>query len=165
MSEGELSELIAQHRDGVVVDANLLLLYLVGECNSSWIKQFKRTASFGIEDYRVLSRLLKRFNRILTTPNILTEVNGMANQLQKKRKEAFAKLMTARIAQMNEEFVESRTASTREEFAEFGLTDSAIVCVGETDSLVITDDLPLYHLMSGLELPCINFNHIRSLES
>jgi len=78
-------QMIQRHRQsGVLVDTNLLLLYFVGLLRPEQITQFKRTSTFSISDFELLSRLLGEFARVLTTPNILTEVNHqfLAVQLQ-----------------------------------------------------------------------------------
>jgi hypothetical protein len=51
--------LIEKHRSmGVLVDSNLLVLFLVGQVNKRRILQFKRTQDFAIEDFDTLSRLI-----------------------------------------------------------------------------------------------------------
>ena len=66
---------------GVLVDTNILLLYFVGTVNRDRIERFKRTKTFTTNDYDVLVRLLSIFQKIVTTPNILTEVSNFINQL------------------------------------------------------------------------------------
>lgn len=67
---------------GILVDTNILLLWIVGHVNRNRISKFNRTEQFLPEDYDLLVKLLNYFGQIITTPNILTEVNSLVNQLQ-----------------------------------------------------------------------------------
>jgi hypothetical protein len=49
------------------------------------------------------------------------------------------------------------------EFPKFGLTDTAIRMIAPGKYLVLTDELPLYQLLSKRKVDVINFNHIRPL--
>ncbi|MDY6781173.1 MAG: hypothetical protein SW833_01230 [Cyanobacteriota bacterium] len=66
---------------GILIDTNILLLLFVGGVNRERISKFKRTEQFVPEDYDFLLAFLPKFNKFVTTPNILTEVNSLANQL------------------------------------------------------------------------------------
>jgi hypothetical protein len=52
---------------GVLVDANLLVLFLVGLINRQRIQNFKRTQDFTIKDFDLLQRLIKRFGKLFAT--------------------------------------------------------------------------------------------------
>src|SRR4051812_12205920 len=104
-------------------------------------------------DFDILHRLASRFERIVTSPNVATEVNGLANQLRDHWRKSFAAEFTRRIAVMEERYIGSTAASSEEHFPEFGLTDSVILGAAREGYLVLTDDAPLYHLLEGLGLP------------
>ncbi len=58
----DAAALIEKHRGkGVFVDTNLLVLLLVGQVNERRLASFKRTQDFDIEDFYLLSRLVKWF--------------------------------------------------------------------------------------------------------
>jgi hypothetical protein len=61
----DASALIEKHRaKGVLVDTNLLVLYLVGTVNPRRIPNFKRTGDFNIDDYNLLPyRLVRQIDR------------------------------------------------------------------------------------------------------
>ena len=68
-------------RKGILIDTNLLLLFVVGSCNVKHIGTFKRTKKFIPADFEALRRMLGNFRRLVTTPNILTEVSNFLGQL------------------------------------------------------------------------------------
>ncbi len=75
-------ELLSQYSPkGLLVDTNILLLYFVGQTNQERIQKFKRTQQFNLDDCELLVSILSKFSKIVTTPNILTEVSNLLNQL------------------------------------------------------------------------------------
>jgi hypothetical protein len=55
----DASALVEKHRGkGVFVDANLLVLLLVGTVNLKRIESFKRTRDFSVADFRTLNSLI-----------------------------------------------------------------------------------------------------------
>ncbi|MEH2244567.1 hypothetical protein [Nostoc sp.] len=76
---------------GVLIDTNILLLFLVGSVNQKRITKFNRTQQFIPEHYELLLAFIAKFQKLVTTPNILTEVNSLANQLgEPERSQCFA---------------------------------------------------------------------------
>lgn len=61
-----------------MVDTNLLLMFLVGLHDPSYITVFKRTSEYEAADFRIVQRLLQRFRRLVTTPHILGDYINVA---------------------------------------------------------------------------------------
>ncbi len=154
--------LIARHcRSGVIVDAGVLLLYFVGRFSPEQIARFKRTDSFSTDDYKLLCLLLSRFERLLTTPNILAEVSNLSGQIgEPLRTKYFEKLQTE-ICALHEEYITSREAATGTSFVRFGLTDASIHLLAKGSYLVLTVDFDLYQFLQSQGIDAINFNHLR----
>lgn len=75
-----IGELFKKYKQrGILIDTNILVLWFVGTVNKSRISQFNRTEQFVPEDYDTLVAILDYFSQIITTPNILTEVNSLVN--------------------------------------------------------------------------------------
>lgn len=53
----------------------------MGSVNKERITRFNRTQQFLPEDYDLLLAFIAKFKKLVTTPNILTEVNSLTNQL------------------------------------------------------------------------------------
>lgn len=152
------------HQKGIIIDTNILLLLLVGSVNQKRIVQFKRTQQFTPEDYQLLLRIISKFTNIVTTPNILTEVNSLANQLgEPERSECFA--LFAQFVQdvtlLNESYIKSVDAVNAEKFIKFGLTDCGILTLARDSYLILTDDFKLANYLLSLGIDVINFNNLR----
>lgn len=149
------------YRKGIIVDTNILLLYFIGQYNKELIPRFKRTSQFTSDDYDLLVIFLKNFLKIVTTPNILTEVSNLANQIPSNIKDDFFERFAESIVCLDEDYLESKTIAERDEFKKFGLTDSGIACLSQDDYLVLTDDLRLAYYLANKKVPVVNFNHLR----
>lgn len=151
---------------GILIDTNILLLYFIGTVNPERISRFNRTQQFIPEDYELLLKILKFFQKVVTTPNVLTEVNSLANQLgEPERSQCFT--IFAQFAQSvdfcNEHYIKSQNAVSAEKFVKFGLTDCRILALARENYLVLTDDLKLANYLQSVEIDVINFNNIRAL--
>lgn len=156
--------LLARYRNkGILIDTNILLLYFVGSVNRERITKFSRTKRFIPEDYDLLIQILNRFQKFVTTPNILTEVSNLANQLgEPDRSQCFSQFAQC-TSILDEFYVESQTIAATEKFVKFGLTDCGIVSLVRDKYLVLTDEFPLANYLQSIGVDVINFNHIRLL--
>ncbi len=159
-----LEDLLSRYRNkGILVDTNLLLVYFVGMYDPDRISRFNRTAAFTIEDFELLSRLLAFFSKVVTTPNILTEVNSLSNKFPDDLKPAFYPVFAKRLTVLDEQYIASNKVSSLHHFNRFGLTDSGIISLAVGSYLVLTDDFKLSGYLQGINVDVINFNHIRSV--
>ena len=162
MFDESVLELIARHaRSGVLVDSNLLLLFLVGCCDVELIERFKRTDAFDADDFEILSAFLGKFRRIITTPGLLSEVNSLAGTMKGEHRQTFLEIFKRQIWVLDERHIESKTACQHTYFAKCGLTDSAILTIAKDNLLVLTNDFQLAGLLAAKEIDCLNFANIR----
>ncbi|MEG4969802.1 PIN domain-containing protein [Microcoleus sp. B6-A1] len=146
---------------GILIDTNILLLWFVGTVNRERISKFNRTENFLPEDYDFLLKILSYFNQIVTTPNILTEVNSLANQLGEPERSQCLSVFAKGVARLNESYLESQEVVKTDSFTKFGLTDCSIINIAKNKYLVLTDDLKLTNYLLALGIDTINFNNIR----
>lgn len=146
---------------GILIDTNILLLWFVGTVNRERISRFNRTEKFVPEDYDSLLQILSYFNKIVTTPNILTEVNSLANQLGEPERSKCLSVFATGVARLDEAYLESKEVVKTDNFTKFGLTDCGIATLAKNKYLVLTDDFKLAHYLQKIEIDTINFNNIR----
>jgi len=157
-----LDVMISKYRGkGAIIDSNLLLLYFVGLYDPEQIHRFKRTKAYSVEDFILLARLLTCFNRLVTTPNILTEVSNLSGQLREPIKSSYFQEFKKQVRLLHERYRPSGMVCRNPHFQRFGLTDSAIVDLSKNKYLVLTDDLRLWSLLQKMEIDAVNFNQIR----
>jgi rRNA-processing protein FCF1 len=148
---------------GVLIDTNLLLVYFVGMFDPERIPRFKRTMAFTIEDFYLLANVFTFFSKVVTTPNILTEVNSLSNQLPDNLKSSYYPEFAKQLVNLEEHYMESVGVAFLPHFNKFGLTDAGIVELVREKYLVLTDDLKLVGYLQNANIDVINFNNIRVL--
>lgn len=146
----------------VLLDTNLLLLYVVGAHDRDLIPRFKRTAAFTPEDFRILTETLDSFGHVLTTPHILTQVSNLAGQFAEPLKQAVFRTFAATIGMLTEFQSPARELSAHAAFPRFGLTDIAVLQNARGTCLVLTDDFRLSQYLAHEKVEVLNFNHLRT---
>ena len=151
-------------RKGVVVDTNILLLYYVGTVNRQRIKKIKRTEQIIPEDYELLKSYQQGFKKIVTTPNVLTEVSSFINQLGEPERSHCYELFARHIDDLRETYIPSASVAVQDwYFYKYGLTDCGIASCARDSYLVLTDDLKAAVYLQSQSVDTINFNNIRTL--
>ena len=159
----EIEQLAQRYKQaGIVVDTNILLLYFIGALDRDLIPKFKRTRQFTVEDHTILIRILDFFDKVVTTPNILTEVSNLSGQLGEPVRSEYFRKFSSDITLLGEEYAASQDIAHMSEFVRFGLTDTGIIHLTRGKYLVLTDDLPLSLHLQSTGVDVINFNHVRS---
>lgn len=157
--------LLAQHRaKPVLLDSNLLLLYLVGTFEVNRIPVFKRTSRYSVNDFDLLFRLVSQFPAILTTPHLLTEVSSLANALPTNSKRAWHEHFRAMVSRMIE-VSESATEIMRSpSFPDYGLADAAAERAAR-GVLLLTEDFRLSGSLASNNLAVLNFVDLTKIAS
>ncbi|SRR5712692_10397115 len=156
-----IKELIVRYKNkGILVDTNVLLLYLVGKYDRSRIKKFDRTAKFSERDYEILSEILESFEKVVTTPNILTEVGNLSNKLKDDVRLEYYNVFSNYISDSDELYIESKKICSLDYFQKFGLTDCGIINLVQGKYLVITDEFHLTKYLEKNNIDVINFTQL-----
>ena len=111
----------------IFVDANLLVLLVVGETDRKLIAKHRRLREFDQDDYERLIRLVNHVDQILVTPNTLTEASNLLAQHGEPERSRFFEVLRILIEEHEEIVVASRDASRNAEFERLGLTDAALL--------------------------------------
>lgn len=160
MNDFLLSLVNKYRKKGILIDSNLLLLLVLGRYNRRLVGNDKRLAKYVPGDLDVLLPLVAQFEKIVTTPNILTEVSNLSDHMLAT---SYLQEFVRHIELMEEEYVASRMACREAIFSKVGLTDAVIAAAAQGRYLVLTDDLRLAGTMQKRSFDVINFNHIRML--
>jgi rRNA-processing protein FCF1 len=162
--------LISRHRQrGVLVDTNLLLLFLVGVFDPRYISRYIRTASYDEEDFNVLAQVLQTFRRIIVTPHILTEVSNLSRDIDRGRRYEFFLFLASLLNALSGHFLideqhrPAKLISTESEFPLLGLTDAAIIHrAAHHHNPVLTDDRGLSERLERRGIDRLNFQDLRT---
>jgi hypothetical protein len=153
----------------VLLDSNLLLVFLSGLLGPHLFKRFKRISDYTINDYELLVRLLGHFTVLLTTPHVLTEVSNLANSLNEPYKRDWSMNLATLIASeqeavgIREKWIPATELAQMPEFVAFGITDAALTRLS-SEALVITEDYRLSGMLNGQGTHVLNFGDLRKMQ-
>jgi hypothetical protein len=152
----------ASGRGTLFIDTNLLLVLIVGALDLDQIERFKRTRAYSREDYSLLVTYVGDFQRMLTTPNVLTEVSNLLGQLSEPLRRRALLALGALTGEFQEKYLPSIDLAIDPHFPLLGLSDTSIIHSAARTATVLTDDLQLYVRLAAAGMDVVNFNHIRS---
>ena len=142
------------------IDANLLVLLVVGSVDRRQVGAHRRARRFAPEDYERLLGMIGALERVLVTPNTLTEAS---NLLKSRSDSRFLDRLRLVIDRSEEVVVASAEAARNAEFPRLGLTDAALLEAVSEERPLITTDLDLYSTaLSKGENASFNFTHTQN---
>ena len=150
---------------GFFIDANLLLLLIVGSVGRDLVAKHRRLREkFAVEDFDLLINLLHPAEQVFVTPNTLTETSNLLAQHKDPERSRFFDRLKFIIQESNEIVVASTVASHNNAFKQLGLTDAALLEVATPETPLVTVDLDLYlaALAKGQDA-AVNFTHLQDL--
>ncbi|OHD55833.1 MAG: hypothetical protein A2Y33_14465 [Spirochaetes bacterium GWF1_51_8] len=146
----------------IVIDANLLILLLVGLYNENQIKAFKRTANFTVKDYEVIKFYFNNAEKVYITPHILTEVSNLTDRYWNNYNlfNTFKALTKSQI----EVYIPKEKLLGFQFLPQIGIADSSLYFAAkETNSVVITDDEECVPYLESLDCKVLRFSVIQKL--
>lgn len=150
---------------GLLLDTSPLLLLYLGLHDPDQIERFSRTRKEGFtrRDYEFLLAFVSRFDRLVTTPHILTEVSNFLGQLHGRVKNECFEVFARQLAESttHEHLPLASTLAGKPEFVPFGITDASIAEVATDTYLVLTTDARLNAYLVRQGIASLNYNNFR----
>jgi len=153
-------------QSGLLLDANLLLVFVAGGHRPAWLGHRKRLREYDVDDLDRIRRFVARFGRVVTTPGILTEVSNLSNAAVYDHERAdYAITLRAVIDRLIERYPHSRGVAREVSFAPLGLTDASIARVARARrAFVLSADFDLIDSLQRQGIPALNYNHLREID-
>lgn len=140
------------------------MLLVVGATDKKLITKHRRLDAFQEKDYDILIDNIGHVDKVLVTPNTLTEASNLLDHHGEPERSRIFEALRIFIEEQEEIVVTSRTASQRKEFTRLGLTDAVLLEVASNSNPLVTVDLRLYvAAISKASESAYNFWHYQSL--
>lgn len=144
MRRAENTGAIGKTRPRLIIDTNLLLLAIVGTVNRSLIGTFDRTRKYGVADYDAVISEMPRYSKLAITPGIAVETSNWIGYLKGLDYEVAWNHFCNLVKGALEVPVASSMACDHADSLSLRITDCSILIAAEKDTVVLTDDHPLY---------------------
>jgi len=149
-------------RKFILVDSNLLLLLAIGLWNPRAIPAQKRLSSFTVDDFNVLRNFLSTFEKIVTTPHLLTEVSNLAGAASGQARDAIFLQLESLFVTLDERTSLATALCAQPEFRVFGITDSAMSLLS-VEMLLLTEDGRLARHLQLKGLHALTLKQVKAL--
>jgi len=141
------------------LDANLLVLLVVGMASPAYISRHKRLRAYDVRDFELLRTVLSTASRVIVTPNTVTEASNLAGQISEPARTLVFTKLRALLTIAEERYVASRQAAENSTFLRLGITDAVVLDAMDVSSTLLTSDLDLYLEAARQGRTVVNFNH------
>jgi len=152
---------VKPHPTKVILDTNLLLLWLVARADATLLQQFKRVQQFTYQDIELLQSFLQPYEKFVTTPHILSETSNFLDQAPSWQRTALINALKDFIRSGVEVYRPAGELIERDEFNALGLTDTGIAQLS-AEAVVLTVDFRLAGKIEAMGGNALNFNHYRT---
>jgi hypothetical protein len=149
--------------DGIILDSNLLVLWVVGNTAIDYIGSHKNLKNFTKADFDLLFKIVLAAPRVLATPNILTETSNLVRQFGQPGRDRITIRLGEIIQTIDEKYIDSKIAANRPDFKRLGLADSALLHALDKRYVLVTTDFDLYRSACEAGFDPVNFNHLRMI--
>ena len=145
----------------LALDANVLVLLIVGNVDRQAIPLHKRSRQVTEADFDLLLEIIERFDRWVVTTSVLTEASNLLAHTHESLKERLLSALGRFIAVASEERPESCLVVAESVFTRLGLTDAGLITCVQSGHSLLTTDMDLYLAAASLSDRVVNFNHLR----
>jgi hypothetical protein len=145
----------------VALDANLLLLLIVGKAGEPIVLRHKRLQKYNLASFRKLVEILTRTSVVIVTPHVLTEVSnlmlfGMLEPDKARIQDSFAEI----AMQLDEQWIKCGKILNAAEFRWLDLADCAWLSLLDIETILLTDDYKLSAAASARNFQAFSLEQI-----
>lgn len=144
----------------IALDTQLLVLLAVGLTSPDIISKHKKTRSFDISDFELLTGLIAG-RSLLLLPDIITEASNHLLWHKPPERDTVCEMLRTLVAAHQEVYIESKSACDRPEYLRLGIADAALLLATGRRSTLLTADVALHLAAEDAGLSTVNFNHER----
>ena len=146
----------------LLLDSNLLLLWITARYDLRLLATFKRVQMFTQQDAVLLAWIIDQFKAVVTTSHVVTEASNLGNSLSSNSRFGWFTLLSEFSSVTQEETHSLNSLTAYDEFIRFGITDCAISTLAGEYQLLTTDHrLSNYAREAGKAV--LNFNDLRQM--
>lgn len=150
--------------DGLLVDTNVMLLFIVGKYDLDYIENFpfRRTAHYSKEDFEKLLNVFSRFKKIIITPHTLTELYHLSEKVHSFKIEEYFNVFINVLLGFDEIYVDKNIILETPNLHKFGVADFAILSLASDKKyLVLSDDYKLSGLLRSKNIDSLSIYDVR----
>jgi len=148
----------------VLIDTNLLVLFIVGATDTSLINGHKRLTQFSTKDFYNLNEYVGQYPSIATTPHVLAETSNFLLDTKLSFREEVMAYFKVFVHGILERHIPSNKVVQSIAFSRLGVADSGLLSDEFTNCVLLTDDGKLHTEALRLKRHATHFNELREIQ-
>lgn len=141
----------------VLVDTQLLVLLVVGATRPDLTARQKKTSRYTRTDFSLLIDLLGYRPKFVFCPHVASETSNLVAQYGEPDRTSLMTVLRALPNNATEMPVTTASAMEQPEFIRLGLADAAQLSLCTSETLLLTDDEPLFRAATAREVSSLYF--------
>ena len=146
----------------LLLDSNLLLLWLTAKYDMRLLGTFKRVQMFTQDDAVLLAWVVDQFGAVVTTAHVVTEASNLGNSLSSYTRNGWFKALAELCLTLSEDTPPLTSLALKDEFIQFGITDCALSS-SSAKYQVLTTDYRLSRALDPTGQSVLNFADLRKM--
>src|ERR1022692_1341273 len=140
MSSSAISSILSgSKRRHLLLDSNLLLLWITTRYDLRLLATFKRVQMFTQDDAILLAWVIDQFKSVVTTAHVVTEVSNLGNSLSSASRLGWFISLSEFSLSTQEDTHSLISLASLDEFVRFGVTDCALSTLSGKYQVLTTD--------------------------
>ena len=127
----------------IVIDANSLIVLILGQIDPKLISKHKRTSIYNEEDYNDLVAIIGDIEKLVTLTNVWTEVDNLLNNFNKGLKDQYIETLSELVQSVDESYISTISVKDQYYLYDLGVTDSLLLQLAKNCEFLITGDSQL----------------------
>lgn len=145
--------------NGLLVDANLLCLLVVGLTDRTAVRRHKRLSAFDESNFDAIVEITDIFGNIVLCPQVVAETSNLLRYDGGGRR--YSEILSRLVCAYEERSRGSKEAVDAPEFLQLGVTDAVLTLLASGVSAVLSADARLCHAIERRGHRAINYNYVR----
>lgn len=131
------------NNNNIVIDTNALVLLILGTIDKKYIGKHKHISAYSIADYDYLLSVINASKKVITCPNVLTEVDNLCNR--EVDKHSYSQIFKQLTEDYEEKYKETKKIvnDNLDLMWNIGLTDIILIKIAKECDFLITGDSKL----------------------
>ncbi len=145
----------------LLLDTNVLVLWIAGNLQPSLIGQHRRLREYDDDDFTIVDELARQYDNHISTPHILTEVSNLLGAGPQQMVAGGTDILNTYIARLDEIYTPAKTLAVMPEMVALGLADTAVFHLGAAGIQIISMDFHLCNRLQQKGVSAVNPRHFR----
>lgn len=145
-----------------LIDANLLLLLVVGRTDRKLLARHKRLQAFEDDDYDLLEDMLRGSGQLLLCSYVLAEVSNLFRHIAEPDRTRISAAFAQLVAESDELAIPAKRAVHHAAYPRLGLSDAALLTAAADGPTLLTADFDLHIAALSNRCTSVNYNHARA---